>query len=43
MCIHFEDYGLSIEPELIDFVGDTCYYCDHSGNVYTIDFKGDTR
>lgn len=43
MCIHLEDYGLSIEPELIDFVGDTCYYCGHSGNVYTIDFKGDTR
>ena len=43
MCIHFEDYGLSAEPELIDFVGDTCYYCDHSGNVYTIDFKRDTR
>ena len=38
-CILFKDYGLSVEPELIDFAGDTCYYCDHAGNVYTVDFK----
>lgn len=36
--IPFGDYGLSVEPELIAFSGGICYYCDHSGNLYTIDF-----
>ena len=31
-----EDYGLNIEPEMIDFEGDTCYYTDHNGNVYNL-------
>ena len=30
--------GLTIEPELIDFEGDTFYYMDSSGAVYTIEF-----
>ena len=34
--IRFKDYGLSIEPEMIDFEGDTCYYTDHNGNVYNL-------
>lgn len=35
-CIFFGDHGLSVEPELIDFAGNICYYCDHSGNLYTV-------
>jgi hypothetical protein len=35
-CIFFGDHGLSVEPELIDFSGNICYYCDHSGNLYTV-------
>ena len=34
--IRFKDYGLNIEPEMIDFEGDTCYYTDHNGNVYNL-------
>lgn len=36
--IPFSDYELTVEPELIDFFGGICYYCDHTGNLYTIDF-----
>ena len=32
------DHGLTIEPELIDFAGNTCWYCDNKGNLYTIEF-----
>lgn len=32
------DYGINIEPELIDFMGDTCYYADCFGNLYIIEF-----
>ena len=32
------DFGLTIEPELIDFAGDTCWYCDNSGNLYVLKF-----
>lgn len=38
LCVHFEDFGLTIEPEFIDFRGDTCYYGDGHGNLYTISF-----
>ncbi len=38
LCVSFEDYGLSIEPELIDFREDICYYADGHGNLYTIAF-----
>lgn len=34
---NFFAYGLTVEPELIDFMGDTCYYADNFGNLYTID------
>lgn len=32
------DYGLTNEPELIDFYGDTCYYSDAHGNLYILEF-----
>ncbi len=34
----FEDCGLNIEPEMIDFSVDTCYYSDHNGNIYKLFF-----
>ena len=34
----FFDYGLTNEPELIDFYGDTCYYSDSHGNLYILEF-----
>ena len=34
----FEDLGTNIEPEMIDFDGDICYYSDHNGNVYKLIF-----
>lgn len=37
---HFlEPYGLTVEPEMIDFMGDTCYFADNFGNLYTIEPK----
>lgn len=35
----FGDIGLSIEPEMIDFEGDICYYGDHNGNMYKLFFN----
>lgn len=32
------DFGLTIEPEMIDFEGDTLYYMDASGQVNTLEF-----
>lgn len=32
----FKDLGTNIEPELIDFDGENCYYSDHFGNLYKI-------
>lgn len=37
-CIYFGNFGLTIEPELIDFENNICYYCDNHGNLYTIEF-----
>ncbi|MBQ5813786.1 MAG: hypothetical protein IIW34_06500 [Clostridia bacterium] len=34
----FADFGMTIEPEMIDFEGDTCYYSDNHGNLYRLDF-----
>lgn len=34
----FGDYGLSVEPELIDFYNDICYYSDDEGNFYRLEF-----
>lgn len=31
-------FGLSIEPEFIDFGHEQCYYADHDGNLYRIQF-----
>ena len=36
--IHFGDFGLTIEPELVDFENDVCYYGDNLGNLYVIEF-----
>ena len=35
---YFSDFGTTIEPELVDFDGDDCYYGDTVGNVYKLRF-----
>ena len=37
-AIPFMEYGLTVEPELIDFTAERCIYADHAGNVYEISF-----
>ena len=37
-AIFFGDYGMTVEPEWIDFSQGICYYADHDGNVYTLTF-----
>jgi hypothetical protein len=32
------EFGLAIEPELIDFCAERCIYADHPGNIYEIEF-----
>lgn len=34
----FKDAGTNIEPEMIDYHNDTCYYTDHNGNMYKLIF-----
>ena len=34
----FTDFGTALEPECIDFYGDTCMYSDAHGNLYEISF-----
>lgn len=34
----FSEFGTNIEPEMIDFADDICYYTDHNGNMYKISF-----
>ena len=34
----FKDLGTNIEPEMIDFYDDICYYTDHNGNMYKLFF-----
>ena len=34
----FEDSGINTEPEMIDFENDICYYSDHHGNMYKLEF-----
>ena len=36
--VKFADFGLIVEPELIDFYNDVCYYGDNHGNLYIIEF-----
>lgn len=36
--IPFSDFGLTVEPEMIDFANGICYYCDNHGNLYMIEF-----
>ena len=38
MYIDLLDAGYQCEPEMIDFYGDTCYYSDVAGNLYSIEF-----
>ena len=35
---YFSDHGMTIEPELIDFSDEVCYYADNKGNLYTLTF-----
>lgn len=34
----FKDFGINIEPEMIYFEDDICYYSDHYGNMYKLSF-----
>lgn len=36
--VSFMEYGLTIEPEFIDFIDDTCYYSNCNGELYIIEF-----
>lgn len=36
--IKFEELGMSIEAEMIDFKDDVCYYSDVTGNFYILEF-----
>lgn len=35
----FSEFGTNIEPEMIDFEDDICYYTDHNGNMYKLFFN----
>lgn len=35
---YFSDFGTTIEPELVDFDGNDCYYGDTEGNMYKLTF-----
>ena len=39
LCEKLAEFCCLIEPECIDFYGDTCYYSDADGVLYTIDFS----
>lgn len=39
ICERLADHGCTVEPECIDFCGDSCYYSDAHGALYTIDFS----
>ena len=34
----FKELGTNVEPEMIDFEEDICYYTDHNGNMYKLFF-----
>ena len=33
----FADFGLTQEPEFIDFAGEVCYYGDNPGHLYILE------
>ena len=37
--ILFGDFGMTIEPEMIDFADGICFYSDNHGNLYQIEFE----
>ncbi len=37
-CVMLADHNIDIEPELIDFMGDVCYFADCYGTPYNIEF-----
>ena len=39
LAVDLRKFTLGIEPEFIDFRGDTCYYCDERGNLYIMEFE----
>lgn len=38
-AVDLRKYTPSIEPELIDFCSDTCYYADEYGNIYIMEIE----
>ena len=38
LYINLWENGYDIEPELVDFIKDVCYYSDFVGNLYTLEF-----
>lgn len=38
-AVDLREYTPSIEPEFIDFCGDTCYYADEHGNLYVMEIE----
>ena len=35
--------GKMLEPEMMDFAGDTLYYMDVEGNAYAVSFEEETK
>lgn len=38
LFVRFTDYGLDVEPELITFYNDVCFYGDVDGKIFIIEF-----
>lgn len=38
LFVRFTDYGLDVEPELITFYNDVCFYGDVDGRIFVIEF-----
>lgn len=38
LYVPFGDFGMTAEPEFIDFDGETCYYAEAPGELYIIEF-----
>lgn len=43
LFVDLRNFGLTIEPEMIDFRDDTCYYSDNYGHLYVMDFVEEGR